>query len=65
MYGAARTNPESAEESAFDEVQRLLLRALDFQAANNDSAADVLEALGVVYNVSRDYDAAVDSFKRA
>jgi peroxin-5 len=25
----------------------------------------VLEALGVVYNVSRDYDAAVDAFRRA
>jgi peroxin-5 len=47
-------------EAAFEEVQRLLLEAL---AAAPD--ADALEALGVVYNVSRDYDAAVDAFRRA
>lgn len=27
--------------------------------------ADVLEALGVVYNVSRDFDAAIDAFQKA
>jgi peroxin-5 len=47
-------------EAAFDEVQRLLLEALSI-----DPGADVLEALGVVYNVSRDYEAAVDAFTRA
>jgi peroxin-5 len=46
------------------DVERLLLSALDYNK-DDDAAADVYEALGVVYNVSRDYDAAVDSFKRA
>ncbi|KAL7495608.1 hypothetical protein ACHAWT_009603 [Skeletonema menzelii] len=46
------------------DVERLLLRALDIDNTA-DAAADVYEALGVVYNVSRDYDAAVDSFQRA
>jgi peroxin-5 len=61
LYGAAEPR-EAGMESAFDEVQRLLLRALEFDSKD---AADVLEALGVVYNVSRDYDAAVDAFQRA
>ncbi len=46
------------------DVERLLLRALDIDNTA-DAAADVYEALGVVYNVSRDYHAAVDSFQRA
>ena len=46
------------------DVERLLLRALDIDNTA-DAAADVYEALGVVYNVSRDYDAAVGSFRRA
>jgi peroxin-5 len=61
LYGAAEPK-ESGMESAFDEVQQLLLRALEFDPKD---AADVLEALGVVYNVSRDYDAAVDAFQKA
>ena len=60
LYGSATA--EAGQESAFDEVQRLLLRALEFDPTD---AADVLEALGVVYNVSRDYEAAVDSFRKA
>ena len=46
------------------DVERLLLRALEYDRTD-DAAADVYEALGVVYNVSRDYDAAVDAFRRA
>ena len=46
------------------DVERLLLRALDYDRTA-DAAADVYEALGVVYNVSRDYDAAADAFRRA
>ncbi|KAL3785308.1 hypothetical protein HJC23_008872 [Cyclotella cryptica] len=46
------------------DVERLLLRALNYNH-DDDAAADVYEALGVVYNVSRDYDAAVDAFRRA
>ena len=65
LYGAAESNsPEHSGnmESAFDNVQQLLLRALEYDPTDS---ADVLEALGVIYNVSRDYDAAVDAFQRA
>lgn len=46
------------------DVERLLLRALEYDRTD-DAAADVYEALGVVYNVSRDYDAAANAFRRA
>ena len=46
------------------DVERLLLRALEYDRTA-DAAADVYEALGVVYNVSRDYDAAVVCLRRA
>jgi peroxin-5 len=57
----------TSAEAAFEEVQRLLLSALQFQSAtgSEQDTADILEALGVVYNVSRDYDAAVDVFQKA
>lgn len=48
------------DESELDQVQGLLLNALQHEAT-----PDVHEALGVVYNVSREYDAAVASFERA
>ena len=54
----ARTSVEMRD------VERLLLRALEYDRTA-DAAADVYEALGVVYNVSRDYDAAADAFRRA
>jgi peroxin-5 len=60
VYGAG--GEISTAESAFNDLQRLLLRALDYAPSE---AANVLEALGVVYNVSRDYDAAADAFRRA
>jgi peroxin-5 len=59
FLGPAGDEGEGLEE-AFNEVQRLLLQALSVEAD-----PDVLEALGVVYNVSRDYEAAVDAFTRA
>ncbi|GKY94205.1 hypothetical protein MPSEU_000386500 [Mayamaea pseudoterrestris] len=62
LYGAGSADNTFVSEPGFDEVQRLLLSALEFDASD---AADVLGALGVVYNVSRDYDAAIDAFKRA
>jgi len=72
MYGSNAEGEGAAVSgggtAAFEEVQRLLLRALDFAKVSTDSdsaATDVLEALGVVYNVSRDYDAAVDAFEKA
>ena len=65
VYGQAGPNAAASAETAFDEAQRLLLRALEFHPDDPDTQADVLEALGVVYNVSRDYEAAVDSLRRA
>jgi peroxin-5 len=55
LYGAAK-----GESSELEQVQGLLLRALE-----HEPTPEVHEALGVVYNVSRDYDAAVASFRRA
>ena len=54
LYGCA------AVESELDQVQGLLLRALE-----HEDSPDVHEALGVVYNVSRDFEAAVASFECA
>jgi peroxin-5 len=59
--------------SPFDEVQRLLLDALEHVRSTsgredhhqNNTLADIYTALGVVYNVSRDYDAATDAFRTA
>jgi peroxin-5 len=76
LYGGEEVGGHGGNraEAAFDEVQRLLLRALEHQQhsagnaaedGSSSSAADILEALGVVYNVSRDYDAAVDAFEKA
>ena len=48
------------DESELDQVQGLLLRALDFEPS-----PDVHEALGIVYNVSREYEAAIACFERA
>jgi len=52
----------SAKESAFGEVKSMLLGALEFDPTD---AGDVYEALGVIYNVIKDYDAAVDAFRKA
>ena len=51
----------TGKETASEQAQRLLLRAME----HDPSDAQVHEALGVVYNVSRDYDAAISSFKKA
>lgn len=47
--------------TVLDDVQNLMLQALQI----NPNDADVLEALGVCYNASRDYDSAVESFRAA
>jgi peroxin-5 len=59
IYGAVGS---AKKESAFEEVKHLLVSALEFDATD---AGDVHEALGVIYNVSKDYDAAADSFRKA
>jgi tetratricopeptide (TPR) repeat protein len=58
IYGATSSN----HESAFEEVKKLLLSALAFDSTD---AGDIHEALGVIYNVIRDYDSAADSFHKA
>ena len=60
LHGNSTTRVTSS--AAFEEVQKLLLRALEVEPT---PSADVLQALGVVYNVSGDYDAAVDMFQKA
>ena len=69
IYGAADVsddaNPKSfsnARQSAFEEVKNMLEAALEFDPTD---AADVHEALGVIYNVIKDYDAAATSFRKA
>ena len=64
--GAGHSVPRMRAQTMAEmrDVERLLLRALEYDRTD-DAAADVYEALGVVYNVSRDYDAAVDAFRRA
>ena len=61
IYGDGSSSTP-AESSAFEEVKQLLLSALAFDATD---AADVHEALGVIYNVIKDYDAAAESFRTA
>jgi len=60
VYGSSGTDEANDGAVELDQVQRLLLRALE-----HNPSPDIQEALGVVYNVSRDYDAAVASIKRA
>jgi peroxin-5 len=63
IYGAVAANTAAGtSESAFEEVKRLLLSALDFDSTD---AGEVYEALGVIYNVNKDYDAAAGSFRKA
>ncbi|KAE8909383.1 hypothetical protein PF005_g18566 [Phytophthora fragariae] len=52
---------EYSDGSLMDEVMQLMLQA----RAHDQSDSDVQVVLGVLYNVSKDYDAAVESFKVA
>lgn len=61
IYGAAR-GASNASDSAFEEVRNMLEAALVFDPTD---ATDVHEALGVIYNVIKDYDAAARSFRKA
>ena len=63
IYGPADENAGDGvaeSNSEIQQVQDLLLRALEHRAT-----PEVHEAIGVVYNVSRDYDAAASSFRAA
>jgi peroxin-5 len=59
IYGAAASSPR---DLAFEEVKQMLEAALEFDQTD---AGDVHEALGVIYNVIKDYDAATESFRKA
>eukprot|EP00644_Phytophthora_capsici_P001108 jgi/Phyca11/551842/estExt2_Genewise1Plus.C_PHYCAscaffold_430357 len=52
---------EYSDGSLMDEVMQLMLQA----RAHDPSDSDVQVVLGVLYNVSKDYDAAVGSFRTA
>lgn len=59
--GGQKTDGNGA---AFQELQSLLLQALEFDGSGHDSA-DVWEALGVAANVTGDYETAVEAFRKA
>ena len=59
---AAASSPEERERMALEEAKKLLLKAIEVDPTQ---AADAMEAVGVVCNVSREYDSAIDYFKKA
>ena len=59
---AAASSPEERERMALEEAKKLLETAIEVDPTQ---AADAMEALGVVCNVSREYDSAIDHFKKA
>ena len=61
VYGDSH-NHRSGNDSEFQELQNLLLKALEF---DDSDAADVWETLGVAANVSRDFDTAIEAFQKA
>ena len=54
-----------SDGSLMDEVMQLMVAAQRAAAANGGDDTDVQVVLGVLYNVSRDYDSAVNAFKSA
>ena len=64
LQGGGQRRMKAQATIEMRDVERLMLRALEYDRTA-DAAADVYEALGVVYNVSRDYDAAADAFRKA
>lgn len=52
---------EYSDGSLMDEVMQLMLQAERFEAGD----PDVQVVLGVLYNVTKDFDAAASSFRRA
>ena len=59
---SASSPPEERERTALEEAKKLLEKAIEVDPTQ---AADAMEALGVVCNVSREYDAAIDHFRKA
>ena len=59
---AAASSPEKRERMALEEAKELLETAIEVDPTQ---AADAMEALGVVCNVSREYDSAINHFKKA
>ena len=59
--GMSVKQDEYSDGTLMDEVMQLMLGAAQCQPDD----ADVQVVLGVLYNVSRDYDSAVESFRRA
>ena len=58
----AAATVEERERQALNEAKKLLQTAMEFDPTQ---AADAMEALGVVCNVSREYDAAINYFRKA
>ena len=54
-----------SDGSLMDEVMQLMISAQKAALANGGDDSDVNIVLGVLYNVSRDYDSAVEAFQRA
>ena len=54
-----------SDGSLMDEVMQLMISAQNAAAANGGDDTDVQVVLGVLYNVSRDYDSAVNAFQSA
>jgi peroxin-5 len=54
-----------SDGSLMDEVMQLMVSAQKAALANGGDDGDVNIVLGVLYNVSRDYDSAVEAFQRA
>ena len=54
-----------SDGSLMDEVMQLMISAQRAAAANGGDDTDVQVVLGVLYNVSRDYDSAVNAFQSA
>jgi len=59
---AATSSPEERERMALEDAKKLLKKAIEVDPTQ---AADAMEALGVVCNVSREYDSAIDHFRKA